>query len=296
MGIKHLKANSSIEEILEVIEQDAGVIIDNLLDKNQLKNISEDLKPYLLKTKEGQDDFTGFKTKRVGALMARSAECQNLALNPIINEVSKLFFEPHSDGYQLHFTSAIDIAPGESKQIPHRDRGVWGGYIPRKIETQLSTVWAIDDFTKENGATQVVPGSHKWDREREPKEDEICYAEMKKGSVFIYTGSVIHGGGANNSNKNRLGVFLHYAPSWLRQQENQYLSCPPHIAKDLTPELRSLMGYTKGGYVLGFYSDPEDRNGELESVSPEKMFGNFKDKYGSINSADKLVSDSSKRK
>ena len=296
MGIKHLKANSSIEEILEVIEQDAGVIIDNLLDKNQLKKISEDLKPYLVKTKEGQDDFTGFKTKRVGALMARSAECQNLALNPIINEVSKLFFEPHSDGYQLHFTSAIDIAPGESKQIPHRDRGVWGGYIPRKIETQLSTVWAIDDFTKENGATQVVPGSHKWDREREPKEDEICYAEMKKGSVFIYTGSVIHGGGANNSNKNRLGVFLHYAPSWLRQQENQYLSCPPHIAKDLTPELRSLMGYTKGGYVLGFYSDPEDKNGELESVSPEKMFGNFKDKYGSINSADKLVSDSSKRK
>ena len=296
MGIKHLKANSSIEEILEVIEQDAGVIIDNLLDKNQLKNISEDLKPYLVKTKEGQDDFTGFKTKRVGALMARSAECQNLALNPIINEVSKLFFEPHSDGYQLHFTSAIDIAPGESKQIPHRDRGVWGGYIPRKIETQLSTVWAIDDFTKENGATQVVPGSHKWDRDREPKEDEICYAEMKKGSVFIYTGSVIHGGGANNSNKNRLGVFLHYAPSWLRQQENQYLSCPPHIAKDLTPELRSLIGYTKGGYVLGFYSDPEDKNGELESVSPEKMFGNFKDKYGSINSADKLVSDSSKRK
>lgn len=296
MGIKHLKANSSIEEILEVIEQDAGVIIDNLLDKNQLKNISEDLKPYLVKTKEGQDDFTGFKTKRVGALMARSAECQNLALNPIINEVSKLFFEPHSDGYQLHFTSAIDIAPGESKQIPHRDRGVWGGYIPRKIETQLSTVWAIDDFTKENGATQVIPGSHKWDRDREPKEDEICYAEMKKGSVFIYTGSVIHGGGANNSNKNRLGVFLHYAPSWLRQQENQYLSCPPHIAKDLTPELRSLMGYTKGGYVLGFYSDPEDKNGELESVSPEKMFGNFKDKYGSINSADKLVSDSSKRK
>ena len=269
---------------------------DNLLDKNQLKNINEDLKPYLVNTKEGQDDFTGFKTKRVGALMARSAECRNLALNSIINEVSKLFFEPHSDGYQLHFTSAIDIAPGESKQIPHRDRGVWGGYIPRKIETQLSTVWAIDDFTKENGATQVVPGSHKWDRDREPKEDEICYAEMKKGSVFIYTGSVIHGGGANNSNKNRLGVFLHYAPSWLRQQENQYLSCPPHIAKDLTPELRSLMGYTKGGYVLGFYSDPEDRNGVLESVSPEKMFGNFKDKYGSINSADKLVSDSSKRK
>ena len=295
MGIKHLKANSSIEEILEVIEQDAGVIIDNLLDKNQLKNISEDLKPYLLKTKEGQDDFTGFKTKRVGALMARSAECQNLALNPIINEVSKLFFEPHSDGYQLHFTSAIDIAPGESKQIPHRDRGVWGGYIPRKIETQLSTVWAIDDFTKENGATQVVPGSHKWDRDREPKEDEICYAEMKKGSVFIYTGSVIHGGGANNSNKNRLGVFLHYAPSWLRQQENQYLSCPPDIAKNLSPEIRSLIGYSKGGYVLGFYSDPHDTSANFESVSPENMFKDHtQDDFSALPDPSELVSKSTK--
>lgn len=296
MGIKHLKADSSIEEVVDVIEEDAGVIIDNVLDQRQIKNIKEELKPYLLKTKEGNDDFTGFKTKRVGALMARSPECRNLALNSIVNKVSEIFFEPHSDGHQLHFTSAIDIAPGESEQIVHRDRGVWGGYIPRKIETQLSTVWAVTDFTKENGATQVVPGSHKWDRDREALEEEICYAEMTKGSVLIYTGSVIHGGGANNSGINRLGIFLHYAPTWLRQQENQYLSCPPHIAKDLTPELRSLMGYSKGGFVLGFYSDPENKDGELESVSPEKMFGDFKDKFSSINSADKLVSDSSKRK
>ena len=296
MGIRHLNADASIEEVLEIIDQDAGVIIDNVLSQKQLDKISEELNPYLANTKEGQDDFTGFNTRRVGALMARSSECRVLALDPKINEVSKRFLEPHSDGYQLHFTSAIDIAPGESEQILHRDRGVWGGYIPRKIETQLSTVWAITDFTKENGATQVVPGSHKWDRNREPLEEEISFAEMKKGSVFIYTGSVIHGGGANNSNENRLGVFLHYAPTWLRQEENQYLSCPPHIAKDLTPELRALMGYSKGGYVLGFYSDPEDKNGELESVSPEKMFGDFKDKYGFINSADKLVSDSSERK
>ena len=296
MGIKHLDAKTSTEEVLAVIEKDAGVIIDNVLDNSQLERINSELSPFLIQTKEGQDDFTGFNTRRVGALMARSSECRVLALNPLINEVSKFFLEPHSDGYQLHFTSAIDIAPGESEQILHRDRGVWGGYIPRKIETQLSTVWAITDFTKENGATQVVPGSHKWDRNREPSPEEICYAEMSRGSVFIYTGSVMHGGGANNSDKNRLGVFLHYAPTWLRQEENQYLSCPPHIAKDLSPELRALMGYSKGGYVLGFYSDPESKNGELESVSPEKMFGDFKDKFGFINSADKLVSDSSERK
>ena len=294
MGIKHLSSRSSTDEILEILDRDAGVIIDNVLSSQQLNKIREELDPYLLNTKEGQDDFTGFKTKRVGALMARSEECGVLALNTMINEVSRKFLEPNSDGYQLHFTSAIDIAPLESKQILHRDRGVWGGYIPRKIETQLSTVWAITDFTKENGATQVVPGSHKWDKDRQPLDSEICFAEMSKGSVLIYTGSVMHGGGTNNSKMNRLGVFLHYAPTWLRQEENQYLSCPPSIAKDLDPKLRDLMGYSQGGYVLGFYTDPTDTEGKLESVSPKKIFGDYDDPF-QIKTSEELVDSSSKK-
>ena len=88
MGIRHLNADASIEEVLEIIDQDAGVIIDNVLSQNQLDKISEELNPYLANTKEGQDDFTGFNTRRVGALMARSSECRVLALDPKINEVS----------------------------------------------------------------------------------------------------------------------------------------------------------------------------------------------------------------
>ena len=109
--------------------------------------------------------------------MARSPKCRELALNPLINAVSKKFLEPNSDGYQLHFTSAISIGPGETKQILHRDRGVSGAYIPRKIETQLSTVSANTDFTKENGGTQVVPGSHKWEKNRTPLSKEIEHVE-----------------------------------------------------------------------------------------------------------------------
>ena len=104
---------------------------------------------------------------------------------------------------------------------------------------------------------------------------------------------VLHGGGNNYSAEDRLGIFLHYAPTWLRQEENQYLSCPPNIAKDLDPELRRLMGYAKGGYVLGFFSDPNDTEGRLESVSPEKLFGDSGDKYESLASPDKLVKESS---
>jgi hypothetical protein len=254
--VKHVSIDTPIEEILQILDDDAGLIIDNFLDEDGLERIKSDLKPYLNVTKNGQDEFTGYKTKRVGALMARSKTCQDLALNTFINQMADSFLGPHCESYQLHFTSAILIGPGESSQILHRDRGVWGGYIPRKIETQFSTVWAINDFTKENGATQVVPGSHKWHKDRQPLPEEIAYAEMQAGSVFIYTGSVLHGGGTNNTDEPRLGVFLHYAPSWLRQEENQYLSCPPEVAKDFSPELRSLIGYSKGGYVLGFFTDP----------------------------------------
>ena len=118
---------------------------------------------------------------------------------------------------------------------------------------------------------------------------------MKAGSVFIYTGSVLHGGGTNNTNSSRLGVFLHYAPGWLRQEENQYLSCPPDVAKDFSPELRSLIGYSKGGYVLGFFSDPEDKEGKLESVSPEKIFGESRDKYEKLATPEDLVKESTRK-
>ena len=294
MGIKHLKADSKIEHILEVLDQDAGLIIDNVVSSDDLEKIKHELAPYLKNNIKGDNEFTGFQTKRVGALMARSPTCRELALDPIINAVSQKFLEPHCDGYQLHFTSAICIGPGETQQVLHRDRGVWGGYVPRKIETQLSTVWAITDFTKENGATQVVPGSHKWDKDRSPLPEEVEYAEMSAGSVFIYTGSVIHGGGNNNSDAERLGVFLHYAPNWLRQEENQYLSCPPSIAKDLDPKLRDLMGYSQGGYVLGFYTDPTDTEGKLESVSPKKIFGDFDDPF-QLKTSEELVDSSSKK-
>ena len=293
--IKHVSIDTPIETILEILDEDAGLIIDNFLSDQNLESIKNDLKPYLNVTRNGQDEFTGFETKRVGALMARSKTCQDLALDPLINQMAESFLGPHCESYQLHFTSAIQIGPGESSQILHRDRGVWGGYIPRKIETQFSTVWAINDFTKENGATQVVPGSHKWHKDREPLPEEIAYAEMKAGSVFIYRGSVLHGGGTNVTEQPRLGVFLHYAPSWLRQEENQYLSCPPEVAKDFSPKLRSLIGYSKGGYVLGFFTDPEDKEGRLESVSPEKIFGESKDQYESLATPENLVKESTRK-
>ncbi|MEP2283499.1 MAG: phytanoyl-CoA dioxygenase family protein, partial [Nitratireductor sp.] len=161
---------------------------------------------------------------------------------------------------------------GQPKQQIHRDRWAWGTYITN-VEPQFNTIWAITDFTKENGATQVCPGSLEWPDNYEPSDDEIGYAEMPAGSVLVYSGSVFHGGGANISNGDRIGINITYTLGWLRQEENQYLSCPPEIAKTLSPELQALIGYSMGSYALGYYTPPLAPGEGPEIVPPEYALG-----------------------
>ncbi len=291
MLIKHLSNCSSVNEVLNVLKKDAVVIIDDLVSEDIVKQVSQELKPYLEKTNNGKSEFSGLSTKRIGALMARSAASRELAINPLILEILDGFLGPFCDDYQINLTQVVSIGPKERPQILHRDRGMYGGFIPRKIEPLLGCVWALSEFTKENGATQVVPGSHTWDKDREPLQEEISYAEMDPGSVLLYTGTVLHGGGENLTDSSRLGAFIHYSLSWLRQQENQYLSCPIEIAKTLDPKLRSLMGYSRAGYVLGYFSSPNEKD-NLELVSPEELFGE-KSKYDNFVSPKELVDGSS---
>lgn len=272
MSLTHVAPSTPLDSILEIVDRDGGVIVDDLLCPEEVAEVESDLAPYLAVTPDGQNDFAGRRTRRIGALMARSPACRKLALHPLVNELCSRFLGPHSPGYQLHFTQAVSIGPGEGAQILHRDRGVWGDYLNRSIETQFSTIWAISSFTDANGATRIVPGSHRWDRGRTPAEQEITSAAMGAGSVLLYGGSILHGGGTNSTQFSRIGVLLHYTLSWLRQEENQYLSCPPHIAKDLSPELRALLGYCMGGPVLGFYSTPGVPGEGLELASPERLF------------------------
>lgn len=291
--ITHLSADASQEELLHCMAEEGAAIIDDVLGSERLDALDHDLAPFLQKEVYGRDTFTGFRTKRIGALIARSKACGELALEPRMLDAARAYLAEHCDDVQLHFTSAVAIAPGESAQILHRDRGIWGGYVPRQIEPLFSTIWALTPFTRENGATQVVVGSHHWDKKRQPEPDEIAHAEMSPGSVLCYNGTVLHGGGVNTTaDETRVGVFLHYTLNWLRQEENQYLSCPPESAAQLSQELRALIGYAKGGYVLGFYSDPNDDSAEHESVSPENLFSQHSGNFDVLPAEEQLVSQS----
>ncbi len=269
-ALTHVTPQTPATEILDIIERDGAVIIDGILTPQETRQFAEELEPLLQAASPGADSFAGFSTTRVGALIARSQICRYLATHPQLLNIAEGLLGPFSPTIQLSLTQAVCIAPGEGAQILHRDRGLWGGHIPRRIETQLGTMIAITDFTHENGATRVVPGSADWNASRQPELHEIASAEMKAGSILVYNGTVIHGGGPNSTSVSRLGVLLHYTLGWLRQQENMYLACPPDLAKTFSPQLRRLLGYAQGSPVMGFYSDPY---GGAELVSPEVMFG-----------------------
>ena len=197
---------------------------------------------------------------------------RELLVDPVILGTANEFLKPHTDKVQLNLTQIIRLLPGQGAQELHRDRFIWGKYLPRQVEPQLNTIWALTEFTAQNGATRVVPGSHRWDWDRTPQDHEITQAVMPRGSVMFYTGSVIHSGGENRSNADRIALNLTYSNAWLRQEENQYMSCPPEIAAGFDPELRALLGYTMANFGLGYYAPPTFVPGTPGTMPPEMAF------------------------
>jgi hypothetical protein len=271
-SLKHLPAAASGQEIAAILDTDGALILDDVLSPAQVGAVMGELGPYIDATAPGRDAFTGFATTRTGALVARSPLSREMVMHPTLLAACDAFLLKACDRYQLHLTQVIRIRPGQPRQPLHRDRLAWGGYL-QGVEPQLNTIWAMTDFTEANGATQVVPGSPLWPEARRALPDEIGYAEMKAGSVLVYSGSVIHAGGENRTDGDRVGVNITYALGWLRQEENQYLSCPPAIARTLDPKLQGLLGYKMGSYALGYFTPPLPPGAGPEVVPPEFALG-----------------------
>ena len=124
-----------------------------------------------------------------------------------------------------------------------------------------------------NGGTRVIPGSHTWADKLHPEYDDTVAVEMPRGSLLLYVGSLYHGGGANRSDAVRMGINVGYTLSWLRQEENQYLACPPEVARTLPVELAKLIGYRRGAYALGYVGDLQD---PMELLHPKTTVAGFR--------------------
>jgi ectoine hydroxylase-related dioxygenase (phytanoyl-CoA dioxygenase family) len=259
--LNHVPPTAPVAEVVDHLRRDGYVIIDALAPPGLMDAIEDETAPFIDATPIGYNAILGKKTRRTGALIARSPASRQLIQNPTVLGVCESFLS-HASAFQLMLTQIISIEPGESAQGLHRDQVAWDFFpFPNDYHVQCNTLWALSDYTAQMGATRIVPGSHLSDA-LDPKEytDADCVqAEMSRGSVIIYTGKIVHSGGANTtSDRIRRAININYSVGWVRQEENQYLSVPLEIARTLDDDLLKLMGYQEGAFSMGYIRDFED--------------------------------------
>ncbi|MEY2434673.1 MAG: hypothetical protein QOC92_4398, partial [Acidimicrobiaceae bacterium] len=275
--------------ILKALDRDGAVIVEGLLSLDVVQRVNAEVDGALDRADPNEAMFNpimhafhGAFTKQVaGAAGISRTFATDVMCHPLLLALADHILLPACARYQLNIGHLLQRGPGSEAQFLHRDELVWSD-VPRPApELQLASVIAFVDFTRDNGATRVVPGSHRWpDRELPPMEqalrpppEPIAYAEMPAGSAVIYTGGTIHGGGANSTDVQRRGAHLSYCLGWLRTEENNYLAVPPSLAAGLPRQAQELLGYAvhdsipRGGGYLGMLrmQDPVDllQRGEL---------------------------------
>jgi ectoine hydroxylase-related dioxygenase (phytanoyl-CoA dioxygenase family) len=255
-AVRKIKCPDTAETALEALGQDGALIISGLLSHQAHVDLQSELDREFAQASFCEGLFYGEATKRIHSLARKSKTVRSMIMMPKIVEIMRLILGPNCDKIQLNLTQGIQIWPGEKAQIIHRDDSMFP-VRHKPFEFMVNAMWAYSEFTKDNGATIVVPGSHKWDIDRMPAEHEIALAEMQPGDVLIYLGSVIHAGGQNRSEFPRTGIALSYCLGWLRQSENQYFAAPPEVAKNFSKDLQEMLGYSVQRPNLGMYEGAE---------------------------------------
>lgn len=287
-----LSSDAPIEQVVEIIRRDGGVIISDFVSPATLKSLTEELDTYLKATPCGIDPyFAGTQTRRVARIIGRSDTAVEVALNPRFIEVARQILQTPTHVWvgsdrielapdiQLSITQAIQIGPGQGLQPLHRDDATSLWRHPQYgREARLQMMLAISDFTEENGATRVIPGSHLWDDERMPTQEETVAAQMKAGSALLWMGSVYHGGGANTSDSPRTGLTMAYDLAFLRLEENHFLSIPVERVRQLPAQMQRLLGWSASSTLLGWVEidgqmrDPQELLGMASFAEPGKGF------------------------
>jgi Phytanoyl-CoA dioxygenase (PhyH) len=230
---------SVVDADLAGIERDGYVILADLLTAAECEEIKAAVEPFLTKT--GRNSFEGLHTRRLYNILNKTRVCDRLVEHPRVLALLDRLFLPN---YLLSQMQAIEIDPGEQAQLMHHDDGMYPVPRPRP-PLGAATIWAIDAFTEDNGATVVVPGSHHWGAGRRATDDDVQISMvMPPGSCVFFVGTLWHGGGANRSDQSRLAVTAQYCEPWLRPQEAFTLSTPREIAQVVSEDIRRMLGYS----------------------------------------------------
>ncbi len=232
-------------------------IVTDATDAALLDRLDEEARPFIEASAAGRDSYDGLYTRRTGALVARCPAARELVMQTLAVGVVEHFLS-HATAVQLHLTQIISVGPGETAQKLHRDEMAFDFFnFGVDYHVQCNTMWALTDFTADNGATWILPGSSRLDDDQAANIAGV-QAVMPRGSVLFYDGKVLHGAGANRAAEVRRGVNITYAVGWVRQEENQYLACPADVARTLDDDLLKMMGYRQGAFALGYVGDQTD--------------------------------------
>ncbi len=257
MGLRHFGPDVDPGEVSDQLRRFGYAIVDDVADAGLLDRLEAEALPYIEASAAGRDTYDGHFTRRTGALVARCPSVRPLVMHPLVVGAVRDFLS-HVTQVQLHLTQIISVEPGETRQKLHRDEMAFDFFdFGPDYHVQCNTMWALTDFTAENGATWILPGTSGLDDDS-ARQAAGAQAEMGRGSVLFYEGKVLHGAGANTSDGVRRGVNITYAAGWVRQEENQYLACPHEVARTLDDDLLRMMGYTQGAFALGYVGDQTD--------------------------------------
>ena len=256
--------HNSLTEILAVLAQDGGVIVHNMLTPQVVANLLNELAPQSEAShvgpksdNENVNHFWGQQTKRFTRLAQRSQTfADEVLVHPTLTGVADVLLKPSCASYWMNTGQMMIVMPGGAPQYMHRDSDDWPAMCsPASPSCQISCMFALSDFTAENGATRVAPGSHLWsDFSRQATDDEITQAVMPAGSGMIYLGKTLHSAGANKTvNDARYGMHLSYVLGWLTPEEAGCLGVTEDRAKTFTKQQQQLLGYR--------YYDASDLNG-----------------------------------
>ncbi|MCW2659867.1 MAG: phytanoyl-CoA dioxygenase (PhyH) family protein [Mycobacterium sp.] len=227
-----------VDADMAALDRDGYVIWENLLGADECQQIRNEVGPWLGHT--GRNSFEGRRTQRIYSVLSRTRVCDRLVDHPRVLAVLDRLLMPN---YLLSALQAINIRPGESAQLPHHDDGFYP--IPRpRAPLAAATIWAIDDFTADNGATVLYPRSHRWGKRRPSADDPPLSVVMPAGSCVFFVGTLWHGGGANTAADERLAVTAQYCQPWLRPMEAFTLSIPRDIARTVSDDIQRMIGYS----------------------------------------------------
>jgi len=276
-ALQRVPASGPVDAIVDALTADGAVIVEDLLDADLLARFNAELDPLVAGAQPEHDTkflneaiawFFGQQTRHVTGVAAKSPIFVNEILpHPVYLGVCDAVLGPSCARYQLNIAHVLDRGPGSEQQFLHRDEAVWVHLPNPHPEIQLASVIALVDFTADNGATRVAPGSNDWPADRVATDDDLVPAEMRAGSAVVYLGSAIHAGGANvTAGERRRGMHVSYCVGWLRTEENQYLSAPPDVVRAMPRQSQELLGYAahdalmSGGGYLGVVDlrDPVD--------------------------------------